>query len=126
MTEQPRDRYGRPLRGSLEGAVDPIPERSEISSAQAWAQALDCLADDLPFHAHETFEQRWRCCPAQERQAWQGLAQWGAALTQLARGNPAGARANARKALLNLEEAAVVPAPVDLALVRAGLAELLS
>ena len=125
MTDQPRDRYGRPLRGHFEPAFPGIPERALISSPEAWSQALEYLQRDLPFHAHETFEQRWRCCPEQEQGCWQALAQWCAALTQLARGNPAGARANAGKALANLESAAQVPTPIDVMLVRESLTELL-
>lgn len=126
MSDQPRDRYGRPLRGSVESAVPGIPERTEISNEEAWAQAMDYLNADLPFHAHETFEQRWRCCPDDERTLWQALAQWAAALTQLARGNPKGARANAQKSLANLDDAAALPTSVDEGRVRASLAELLS
>lgn len=126
MTEQARDRYGRPLRTSFELAVPGIQERTEISSEEVWIQALDYLQEDRPFHAHESFEQRWRCCPSEERQAWQALAQWGAALTQLARGNPAGAKANAQKSLANLDAAPLIPTPVDSGMVRASLAVLLS
>ena len=103
-----------------------IPDRTEISSEEAWTQALGYLQADRPFHAHESFEQRWRCCPSEERPAWQALAQWGAALTQLARGNPAGAKANAQKSLANLDAAPVIPMPVDSRVVRASLAVLLS
>ncbi len=125
MTDQARDRYGRPLRGSREHEVPGIPQRTEISSGQAWTQAMDYLASDLPFHAHETFEQRWRCCPEAERDAWQALAQWAAALTQLARGNPKGARANAEKSVDRLDAALTIPASVDEGLVRASLDQLL-
>lgn len=126
MTNQPRDKYGRPLRGSLTTAVPGIPERKEISSKEAWQQALAYIDADRPFHAHECFEQRWRCCPADQRPAWQALAQWGAALTQLARGNPKGAQANAQKSLARLDEATVIPTPVDERAVRSSLAQLLS
>ncbi|MDO8733201.1 MAG: DUF309 domain-containing protein [Actinomycetota bacterium] len=126
MSEQPRDKYGRPLRGSIQSAVPGIPERTEISSEEAWSQAMDYVNADLPFHAHESFEQRWRCCPDEERAVWQALAQWAAALTQLARGNRKGATANAQKSLAKLDDAASVPTSVDMGRVRASLAELLS
>lgn len=126
MTEQARDRYGRPLRASFELAVPGIQNRTEISSEEAWTQAIDYLHKDRPFHAHESFEQRWHCCPPEERQAWQALAQWGAALTQLARGNPAGAKANAQKSLANLDTAPLIPMPIESGVVRASLAVLLS
>jgi len=125
MSEQPRDRYGRPLRGSFEQAVDGVPPRSQISSPDAWSEAMAHLAMDRPFHAHEVFEQRWRCCPDGERAIWKALAQWAAALTQLARGNARGASANAGKAQVNLEDADIIPEPVDLTRVRRSLAELL-
>ena len=86
---------------------------------------MDYLAADLPFHAHETFEQRWHCCPEDEREAWQALAQWAAALTQAARGNPKGARANAEKSVDRLDGALAIPSPVDEGLVRASLDSLL-
>lgn len=125
MNDQPRDRYGRPLRDCVDSAVPGIPDRAEISSDEAWLQALEYLQHDLPFHAHETFEQRWRCCAAQERATWQALAQWAAALTQLARGNRKGAKANAQKSLANLNEAAVIPTIVDVGAVRSSLTALL-
>ena len=124
MTEQARDRYGRPLRESGKQAFPGIPERTEISSQEAWDQALTYLEQDLPFHAHETFEQRWRCCPDDEREIWQALAQWGAALTQLARGNRIGARANADKALARLSSAPEIPTPVEVRVVSESLAAL--
>jgi len=125
MSDQPRDRYGRPLRGTFDSAVPGIPDRAEISSEEAWSQALEYLRLDLPFHAHETFEQRWRCCATQEREIWQALAQWAAALTQLARGNSNGAKANAQKSLAKLNDAAAIPTIVDVREVRTSLAALL-
>ena len=98
--DRPRDRYGRPLPPDADASliVPSVPERTFISGSDAWEQAQDYLARDLPFHAHEVFEQRWRCCPEDERDFWQALAQWGAALTHAARGNPAGARTVAARA----------------------------
>ncbi len=51
---------------------------------------------------HEVFEQRWRCCPEQERALWQALAQWGAAITHAARGNARGANQVGSRALAGL------------------------
>ncbi len=88
-----RDRLGRPLRGatSKDDAFWQIPERTFISSAETIALAREYLSQDLPFHVHEVFEQRWRCCPDEERALWQALAQLGAAITHAARGNDRGA-----------------------------------
>jgi len=103
--ERPRDRYGRPLPPDADPAdiVPSVPERTFITGSDAWAEAQEYLHQDLPFHAHEVFEQRWRCCPADERDVWQALAQWGAALTHAARGNPSGASTVAARAQRTLQ-----------------------
>ena len=125
MSEQARDRYGRPLRGSLDNAFPGIPERDEISNAEAWSIGMGYLAQDLPFHAHEVFEQRWRCCPENERLAWQAIAQWAAALTLQARGNKRGIVALAKRAQVNLEACSYVPTEIDSALVLESLSGLI-
>lgn len=123
-----RDRLGRPVPAGSPAAVPGVPERASIDAEAAWREALAFLDDDLPFHAHEVLEQRWRCAPEPERRAWQGLAQWGAALTHRARGNGIGAVRVALRARQSLAEAAVppnvVPEVVDLARVEASLAAL--
>jgi hypothetical protein len=68
-----------------------VEQRESISSADAVAEARDFLERGLPFHAHEVLEMRWRCCPAEERPLWQGLAQAAAGATHAARANPVGA-----------------------------------
>jgi hypothetical protein len=90
---RPRDRLGRPLPADSPGAFAGVPDRAEIDTVTALAEAATYLRDDLPFHAHEVFEQRWRCAPATERPLWRALAQWAAGLTHAARGNATGARA---------------------------------
>lgn len=127
---RPRDRLGRPLRRGDDPALafPGVPERSVIDGHDAWFEALGYLERDLPFHAHETLEQRWRCAPREERLAWQALAQWGAALTHAARGNAAGAAGVAARALANLDRAREdggIPAVIDVGLVRASLGELI-
>jgi len=88
-----RDRLGRPLRGTqaTNQAFWQVSDRTSISTAETIELARDYLQQDLPFHAHEVFEQRWRCCPPDERALWQALAQLGAAITHAARGNDRGA-----------------------------------
>ncbi len=112
---RPRDHLGRPLPRDAAAAdiVATVPDRDSISSTQAWDEACAYLAAGRPFHAHEVFEQRWRCCPQAERDAWRALAQWGAALTHQARGNSVGARRLADRALAQLESCVAVPRPID-------------
>lgn len=126
MMERPRDRYGRPLADTSDPAtaVPGVPERDAIESGEAWAMALAYLDDDLPFHAHEIFEQRWKCAPDSERACWKSLAQWGAALTHRARGNPRGARQVAKRAARGLADATSIPSVVDVELVLASCADL--
>lgn len=126
-SDRPRDRLGRPLDPDDPRAFESVPERSTIEGPLAWREAMDYLDRGLPFHAHEVFEQRWKCCPAEERNCWQALAQWGAALTQHARGNDIGRQRLAERANERLQRAvreSGVPGYVDVSSVLASLAEL--
>jgi uncharacterized protein len=125
---QPRDRLGRPLRGESinSDAFPSVPEREFISGEQAWSEACDYQDHGLPFHAHEVFEQRWRCSPESERTLWQALAQLGAALTHRARGNSSGARTIGLRAQGNLQLVHSVPDYIDLERVRSSLRDLLA
>lgn len=130
MTDRPRDRLGRPLPAHSPDAFPGVAPHPGISADDAWHLAMQYVHDDLPFHAHEVFEQRWRCCPIEERPLWQGLAQWTAAVTHQRRGNAVGAASVARKAEATLDQVALddaeaghrsATAPVDLDLVRRSL-----
>lgn len=126
-SERPRDALGRPLDPGDPRAYPTVPERTFIEGPQAWDEAMDYLQRGLPFHAHEVFEQRWKCAPAMERDCWQALAQWGAALTQQARGNDVGQRRIAQRATERLETAqrsATIPECVDVEQVQRALAQL--
>ena len=126
-SDRPRDRLGRPLDPGDPRAYPGVPERSEIDGATAWNEANEYLRRDLPFHAHEVFEQRWKCAPGGEREVWRALAQWGAALTQQARGNDVGQRRLAARARANLEGALTreeVPEYIDAPGVMASLSQL--
>jgi hypothetical protein len=90
VTERPRDRLGRPLPRDAQGFPG-VEVRAVITSDEAAAEGADYLQRGLPFHAHEVFEMRWRCCPEPERPLWRGLAQAAAGATHEARGNPVGA-----------------------------------
>lgn len=91
-------------------AVPGITHRDEIDSATAWHEAIGYLERDLPFHAHETFELRWRCCPEGERALWKSLARWTAAITHIERGNAEGASSIARETMAELAQ--VDPSPL--------------
>ena len=109
MSERPHDRLGRPLAWDAVGypGVDP---RASITSAEAVAEAHDYLERDLPFHAHEVLEMRWRCCPEDERPLWRGLAQAAAGATHAARGNAVGAARLSERAQ---ESIAAYAGPLD-------------
>ena len=109
MSERPRDRLGRPLAWDAVGypGVEPRPS---ITSAEAVAEATDYLEQGLPFHAHEVLEMRWRCCPADERPLWRGLAQAAAGATHAARGNSVGAVRLQERAQENI---AAYAGPID-------------
>lgn len=121
-----RDRYGRPLADGADPAtaVPSVPERTSIGADEAWSAAMAYLDADLPFHAHEVFEQRWKCAPAEERPCWKALAQWGAALTHRARGNNRGMREVAKRAETGLREAPVIPSIVAQDIVLESCADL--
>ena len=126
-SERPRDRLGRPLDPGDPRAFPGVPERSEIDGVTAWNEAIDYLHRDLPFHAHEVFEQRWKCAPDDERELWQALAQWAACLTQRERGNTVGQRRLAERAHAKLEAAIrrdETPAYIDVTRVLDSLAQL--
>jgi hypothetical protein len=122
-----RDRLGRPLADDADPTLiyPPVPERDDLTDEQAWALGMAYLDEDLPFHVHEVFEMRWRTAPDVDRLAWQALAQWGAALTHSARGNPAGADRLADRCLANLDRADHVPEAIDLDLVNSSCQSLL-
>lgn len=76
-----------------------MPDISVLTDADVLTLALTLVDDGLPFHAHEVCEDRWRACAPDDRGLWRALAQWGAAQTHAARGNPEGARRLAERAL---------------------------
>lgn len=86
---RPRDALGRPLPYGAAG-VDPISEEP-LAPEATLAYARRLLDDGRPFAAHEALEVRWKSCPVEERDLWQGLAQLCVGLTHQARGNAVGA-----------------------------------
>lgn len=86
---RPRDALGRPLPYGATG-VEPISEEP-LSPEATLAYARRLLDDGRPFAAHEALEVRWKSCPDEERELWQGLAQLCVGLTHQERGNNVGA-----------------------------------
>ena len=86
---RPRDALGRPLAYGAPGvepvSEDPLPARETI------AEANRLLAEGRAFSAHEVLEARWKDCPDNERDLWQGLAQLCVGITHAGRGNAVGA-----------------------------------
>ena len=98
---RPRDALGRPLPYGAHG-VEPISEEPRSPEATlAYARAL--LDEGRPFAAHEALEVRWKSCPDEERELWQGLAQLCVGLTHQARGNAVGASRLVERAKRRLE-----------------------
>jgi hypothetical protein len=102
---RPRDATGRPLEPG-EAGVPRAPEGVPRTRAEALAQAEHYLLAQLPFQAHEVFEDQWKQCRdagAPDAGRWQGLAQVCVGLTHLQRGNFIGAMALLRRGAENLE-----------------------
>jgi hypothetical protein len=123
---RPRDRLGRPLDPAdpLGLAFPQAPEPVDLTNSEAWSLGVGFIDQELPFHAHEIFEQRWKACPPDERGAWQVLAQWGAALTHQARGNETGARRVSARALASWHALTLIPEPIDHVRVSESLTQL--
>ncbi len=70
--------------------VEPISEEP-LAPEATLAYARTLLDEGRPFAAHEALEVRWKSCPDEERELWQGLAQLCVGLTHHERGNAVGA-----------------------------------
>lgn len=70
--------------------VEPVSERP-LPPVETLELARSLVKAGRPFAAHEVLETRWKACPAEERDLWQGLAQICVGLTHAARGNSVGA-----------------------------------
>jgi uncharacterized protein len=98
---RPRDALGRPLPYGAVG-VEPISEEP-LPPEETLAYARSLLDDGRPFAAHEALEVRWKSCPDEERELWQGLAQLCVGLTHHERGNAVGASRLIERAASRLE-----------------------
>ncbi|MFI5627465.1 DUF309 domain-containing protein [Nocardioides sp. NPDC051685] len=98
---RPRDALGRPLPYGEVG-VEPISEEP-LPPDETLAYARRLLDEGRPFAAHEALEVRWKSCPEEERELWQGLAQLCVGLTHHERGNAVGASRLIERAARRLE-----------------------
>lgn len=106
---RPRDALGRPLPYGAPG-VEPISEEP-LPPDETLAYARRLLDEGRPFAAHEALEVRWKSCPVEERELWQGLAQVCVGLTHHARGNAVGAARLVDRAAGRLESYARAGGP---------------
>ena len=86
----PGTRWGalcRTVQGVEPVSEEPVPPQETLKAARA------LVAVGHPFAAHEVLEARWKVAAPEERDLWQGLAQFCVALTYAARGNRTGAGA---------------------------------
>jgi predicted metal-dependent hydrolase len=97
---RPRDALGRPLPYGAPG-VEPVSEEP-LPPEETIRFARELLAEGRPFSAHEVFEARWKSCPDEERELWQGLAQLCVGVTHHLRGNEVGARRLVERAAARL------------------------
>lgn len=93
---RPRDGLGRPLPRGAEGGVEPVADR-RLTPPEALVAGQDYFDREMPFHAHEVFEDQWKVAEPRFRELWQGLAQLAVALTHQRRGNLPGAGSLARR-----------------------------
>lgn len=106
---RPRDALGRPLPYGATG-VEPISE-VPLSPQETLSYARSLLDEGRPFAAHEVLEVRWKSCPDEERELWQGLAQLCVGLTHHARGNALGASRLVERAVGHLQAYAQTAGP---------------
>jgi hypothetical protein len=89
---RPRDEAGRPLAKGAAG-VGETDESAATTPPDVLASAQRALDEGRPFTAHEYLETAWHHATDDERDLWQGLAQFAVALTHVQRGNTSGALA---------------------------------
>lgn len=106
---RPRDALGRPLPYGSSG-VEPISE-VPLPPQETLSYARTLLDDGRPFAAHEALEVRWKSCPDEERELWQGLAQLCVGLTHHARGNAVGSSRLVERAAVRLQAYARTSGP---------------
>jgi uncharacterized protein len=87
---RPRDELGRPLPHGTPG-VEQIPDDLALSPQETLSEAQRLLGIGRAFQAHEVLESAWKAAPGEERELWQGLAQFAVGLTHVQRGNAVGA-----------------------------------
>ncbi|MFN8068277.1 MAG: DUF309 domain-containing protein [Mycolicibacterium insubricum] len=109
-----RDALGRPLPPGQPGVAQ-LPDDLRLTPQETLTKAQELLDDGLAFYAHEVFEARWKNCPDQERELWQGLAQLAVGITHIQRGNPTGAASLLRRSAARLRATGDAPYGIDAA-----------
>ncbi len=92
--------------------------------ADPFKTGLEHIRAGRYFEAHEELEIVWRAAPAEERDFYQGLVHVAVAWYQAGRGNRVGTERQLEKALRRLEPFEPAHLGVDVAALRAQLAEL--
>jgi uncharacterized protein len=92
--------------------------------ADPYKTGLEHIRAGRYFEAHEELEIVWRAAPAEERDFYQGLVHVAVAWYQAGRGNRVGTERQLSKALRRLEPYEPAHRGVDVAALRAQLAEL--
>jgi len=90
----------------------------------AYKLGIEYLRAGRYFEAHEELEQAWRAAPPEERDFYQGLVHVAVAWYQAGRGRTIGAERQLAKALRRLEPYEPEHLGIDVAALRAQLAEL--
>jgi hypothetical protein len=98
-----RDPLGRPIPVGDPRAVDPVDE-SPRPPGPTLDEAQRLLDQGRAFSAHEILEARWKSCPPDEREFWQGLAQLCVGITHGQRGNLVGAARLLRRGATRLRD----------------------
>jgi hypothetical protein len=99
--ERARDSLGRPIPLGDPRAVEPVDETPQ-PPGPTLAEAQRLLDAGRAFSAHEILEARWKSCPPEEREFWQGLAQLCVGVTHGQRGNRIGAARLLRRGAVRL------------------------
>jgi hypothetical protein len=93
--------------------------------ADAYNKGLEHIRAGRYFEAHEELEIVWRAAPAEERDFYQGLVHVAVAWYQAGRGRPVATERQLEKAIRRLQAYEPAHRGVQVAVLRAQLAELL-
>jgi len=98
-----------------------MPEAEPSTVTHAYQHGLALARAGAYFEAHESFEEAWRACDADERDFFQGLVHVVVSAYQRQRGRPVAEERQRTKALRRLAAFAPVHRGLDVASLLAGL-----